>query len=696
MNRLPLKAYLGLVYVLLLLSLLLFLAVLQYRWTGEISLTEQQRMKAFLNENLSFMERSFDREISRAALSFWHNPQALPAPISAEWRARFGRVLAEDWARWNVSTRDPKLVQRLLVAEIQNDHQLLLWQANPLQQSWQQVQWPGELAEFRNLMGRYASNTISEEDLRRWSPQERRFLSPFCLIAEIPAFVSPVAVEPIRAASGGANLEVTQGGWGKVRSCLIVYLDRDYLVKEYLPSLVAQHLSTDGVIQYEYLVQTLRPPRQVLFAEPPNYQDALVSAPDATVSLLQLRLEEYPDQEKVRQLVDTLRRPARQAPEGSGTPDPSIDRARTVPSLGARASIPGGGSVEPMRIGSEAELQRERREPEGTRTRPTEPLRRLMELEAANGWQLLVRHRAGSLQAAVTLARQRNLFVSFGILLVLAASLVAFAVAVRRARGTARQQMEFVASISHELRTPVTAICSLSENLADGLVRPEEQVRRYGQFILREGRRLGGLIEHALEFAGMTSGRRRHRMQCVAVAPILRTALQSCEAQLQEADAKVETQIEPGLPPIVADSESLVCAIQNLISNAIKYSPGGAVITVRASHSRDDGQVRIAVVDKGMGISQDEIKQIFEPFFRGRKALDLQIRGAGIGLSLVKRIAIAHNGRVHVSSRPGEGTRVTLSIPAANRGAPEDDQTQSKPTASNAGDCHAEDSGDRG
>ncbi len=185
-------------------------------------------------------------------------------------------------------------------------------------------------------------------------------------------------------------------------------------------------------------------------------------------------------------------------------------------------------------------------------------------------------------------------------------------------------------------------------------------------------------------------------MQCVAVAPILRTALQSCEAQLQEADAKVETQIEPGLPPIVADSESLVCAIQNLISNAIKYSPGGAVIAVQASHSRDDGQVRIAVVDKGMGISQDEIKQIFEPFFRGRKALDLQIRGAGIGLSLVKRIAIAHNGRVHVSSRPGEGTRVTLSIPAANRNAAEDDQTQSKPTASNAGDCHAEDSGDRG
>jgi signal transduction histidine kinase len=302
---------------------------------------------------------------------------------------------------------------------------------------------------------------------------------------------------------------------------------------------------------------------------------------------------------------------------------------------------------------------------------PVDQFRGLMEAVAADGWQLVVKHRAGSVEAAVERVRLRNLYVSFGILLVLATSIFFLAISVRRARQLARQQLEFVASISHELRTPVTAICSLSENLADGLIQPEEQVRRYGRYILREGRRLGSLVEQALEFAGLSSGRLRCRLRPIDVEPTLREALQSCEAQLQERNAQVDVQIEPGLPKIAGDAESLGCAVQNLIGNAIKYSREAAEISIQAHQLRETREVEIVVADRGMGIDPDELKQVFEPFFRGRKALSSQIRGAGIGLSLVKRIVDAHHGRVLVNNRPGGGTHVTLRLPVTDeRSAP--------------------------
>ncbi len=149
--------------------------------------------------------------------------------------------------------------------------------------------------------------------------------------------------------------------------------------------------------------------------------------------------------------------------------------------------------------------------------RGDERLSRAFETAAANGWQLVVKHRAGSVEAAVARIRRRNLYVRFAILGVLAVSLVALMIGVRRAHRLARQQMEFVAGISHELRTPVTAICSLSENLADGVVQPTDNIRKYGRMILDQGRRLGTLVEQTLEFAGISSGQNTHRLEPVAV-----------------------------------------------------------------------------------------------------------------------------------------------------------------------------------
>jgi signal transduction histidine kinase len=657
MSRIPLRTYLGVIYVLGLLLLLAVLAFLQYRWTGEASLAEQQRMQEVLRETLSLLERSFDGEISRAVLTFWRRPQTDQHFDPAQWRAQLAGTLSLRLEQWQAKARRPRIVQRLLIAESNGLQQPILLRLNLSQRNWEETDWPEELTGFRDLLVRQAAGNLSLEDVRRWSPQEGRFLFPFSWLPEIPAFVSPVAVDagwPPQASRRGPR-----SIWGQVRLCLILYLNREYISREWLPDLARQYLSVGGQVQYDYLVRTRRPPGQLICGTANADHEGLIFEPDAAVTLLQLRLEDPVEPEDLRQLEDALREPVHSVPGGGMAPS-------TQPTVSTRGSagaerLP-GRRMSPIRS-RESETQL-RAGQMGREELPhqADQLRRAVETLSANAWQLMVKHRSGSLEIAVSRIRLRNLCISFGILLILAMSLVVFALAVRRAQQTARQQMDFVASISHELRTPVTAICSLSENLADGVVRPEEQVKRYGQLMLREGRRLGSLVEQALEFAGIRSGR-RYRLRPLQVEAPIREALQACEAQLHERKAQVDTRIEHDLPSMAGDAESLSCAVQNLISNAIKYSPATVAISVQALHRKEHRRLEISVADRGTGIESGEIEHIFEPFFRGRDAQRRQIRGAGIGLSLVKRIVDAHHGQVHVASRPGEGTVFTLSFP---------------------------------
>ena len=132
---------------------------------------------------------------------------------------------------------------------------------------------------------------------------------------------------------------------------------------------------------------------------------------------------------------------------------------------------------------------------------------------APAAWRLLVKHRAGSLDAVVAQARRRNLAISMAILSLMAASLAVLLISTRRARHLAQAQMEFVAGVSHELRTPLSVICSAADNLADGVVSSEAQARRYGSVIRGEGRRLSRMVEQILGFAGIQSGRTRYELQ---------------------------------------------------------------------------------------------------------------------------------------------------------------------------------------
>jgi len=274
--------------------------------------------------------------------------------------------------------------------------------------------------------------------------------------------------------------------------------------------------------------------------------------------------------------------------------------------------------------------------------------------------RMYIRHQPGALAAAVGAIRTRNVLVSFGILLLLAGSIVLLLLTTRRAERWARLQLEYVARIAHELRTPLSVIGITSENLADRVVDDIDKARNYGKVIHKESRRLSKLIESALLHSKLESGTAEAmKRKPVAIADVIEAALDESDVS----DVLVRKRVDEGLPSVMGDLEALKSALQNLFTNARKY--GGSSCNLSVSARQTDGAaVEIEVEDRGPGISASDLPHIFEPFYRGGVASDEQIEGSGIGLSLVKHVVDAHGGSIRVSSPDGGGSRFTLLLPA--------------------------------
>lgn len=288
---------------------------------------------------------------------------------------------------------------------------------------------------------------------------------------------------------------------------------------------------------------------------------------------------------------------------------------------------------------------------------PREPIVRSYEQ-----WQLLVRRHDGGVDAVVDAARRRNLAVSFGIVLILGISVVLLAALLRRAERLREQQLQFVAAISHELNTPVTALRSAGENLRDGIVGDPGKVARYGESIVRESTRLGELVGQVLEMAGMQARRARVH-EPVDVAAVIEDAVAQCDWLVRGTPVRIETSVEESLPPVHGERAALTRAVQNLVANAVRHGGSGEWIGVRAfrSNDRGNGHVRITVEDRGPGIDAGEAAHLFEPFYRGRNSAT--VPGAGLGLAIVREVAVAHGGSVEIERRRG-GAAFTIDLPA--------------------------------
>ncbi|HWN42117.1 MAG TPA: HAMP domain-containing sensor histidine kinase [Thermoanaerobaculia bacterium] len=292
---------------------------------------------------------------------------------------------------------------------------------------------------------------------------------------------------------------------------------------------------------------------------------------------------------------------------------------------------------------------------------------------SGGAWQLAIQHRVGSLEAAVAHARYHNMAVSLGILALVAITSGLMVVTTQRAQRLARQQIEFVAGVTHELHTPLTAIRSAGQNLADGVVADAQQVRRYGSLIEREGRRLTDLVGQVLELAGIQSGRRVYQVQPEDVEALVEGALEDCRVLLDEKKVRVEREIPTDLPPVLADGAALRRALRNLIENAARHATGSEGWIGLQARGAKEG-VEITVADHGPGIRREDLPHLFKPFYRGKDTKTNGVPGSGLGLSVVRHVVEALGGRVSVvSSGSGEGERgsaFTLHLPAARSGEP--------------------------
>ena len=283
-------------------------------------------------------------------------------------------------------------------------------------------------------------------------------------------------------------------------------------------------------------------------------------------------------------------------------------------------------------------------------------------------WRLLVRHRAGSLEAMVSRARWRNLALSAGILLLIMATAAAMVRFSRQAQQLADTQMSFVAGVSHELRTPLAVIRTAAFNLRGKLAGRPDQVERYGKLIQEESEKLSAMVEQVLQFASSKAGRVVRQRAPVAVETLIDDGLSSNGSALARSDLVIDKHFAPGLPLVMADEIALKHAIQNLVDNAIKYGTEGSNwigISAAAVNDLNGPAIEIKVADRGPGIPLDEQIHIFDPFFRGRRAVQDQVRGTGLGLNLVKKIVEAHGGTIQVHSEPMKGAEFVIRIPAA-------------------------------
>jgi signal transduction histidine kinase len=280
-------------------------------------------------------------------------------------------------------------------------------------------------------------------------------------------------------------------------------------------------------------------------------------------------------------------------------------------------------------------------------------------------WEMFVRHRAGSLEAVVSQARRRNLAVAGAVLLLMLASAGALMRYTRQAQKLAELQMDFVAGVSHELRTPLTVLRTAAYNLRGAVAQNPAQVERYGALIQQQTARLGDLVDQVLQFASAKAGRLVRDSEPVSVEALVEDSLAAVKPALESSRCVVEKSVAPDLPQVVGDRNALRQALENLLSNAVKYGTQGSD-WIGISAARDSaGTVEIRVADRGPGIPASEQEQIFDPFFRGKRAIQEQIHGTGLGLSLAKETILAHGGTITVHSEPAKGTEFVIRIPVA-------------------------------
>jgi signal transduction histidine kinase len=277
-------------------------------------------------------------------------------------------------------------------------------------------------------------------------------------------------------------------------------------------------------------------------------------------------------------------------------------------------------------------------------------------------WKLLVSH--PEIKALEKTARREIFF--YGVLLTVIVALmllgaVLIARDISRESETTRLKTEFVHNISHELKTPLTLIRLYGETLQRKENLTNEEKKECYEIITKESERLSHLINNVLDFSRIEMGRKEFDFKKGNLADVIRDTLESYRYHLEKKGFAIHKDIARDLPEMNFDGEAIASVLINLLSNAMKFSPKEKEVTVRLF--RDDENAVLQVADKGIGISPKEVSKIFQRFYQSENKTVSETRGSGLGLTLVKHITEAHNGRIQVESEPGKGSIFSVILP---------------------------------
>lgn len=226
-----------------------------------------------------------------------------------------------------------------------------------------------------------------------------------------------------------------------------------------------------------------------------------------------------------------------------------------------------------------------------------------------------------------------------------------------------RVRRDFVANVSHEFKTPLTAIQGFAETLLGGALHDTANRTRFLEIIREHASRLARLTDDLLRLSSIEAGQLDFEMRPVSIPDLLESCVETARFRADQKKLKLRVEYPENLPKIRGDVRRLSEVLQNLLDNAVQYTPEGGQITVRAS--AEAPWVRIAVADTGIGIPSDQLQRIFERFYRVDAARSREAGGTGLGLSIARHLAEAHGGRIEVQSEVGRGSTFTLVLPAA-------------------------------
>jgi len=223
-----------------------------------------------------------------------------------------------------------------------------------------------------------------------------------------------------------------------------------------------------------------------------------------------------------------------------------------------------------------------------------------------------------------------------------------------------RVRRDLVANVSHELKTPISALRAHLENLLDGVERPEPATL---QVMLAQSERLGRLVDQLLELSRLETGDLPLHREEVRLRPLVSRVLSEIEVSRARHDVELAQDVPEDLPAIFADAERVHQVLFNLLDNAVRFTPSGG--RVRVTASRSNGSVDVAVVDTGPGIAPEHLPRLFDRFYRVDTARSREEGGTGIGLAIARSVVEAHGGRIWAESEPGKGSTFTFELPVA-------------------------------